>query len=162
LASITTSGSPLTKHTTSGVRWCVPWAESTSISSVTSHWIGGRVGPVDHRNRRLVLLAVGHELGDRDAQRQLAVQPLVGRQQPFGQAQRRQLAHDLFDAAAGQRVPLTLVLVAAGLQHLDQARPQQHLARAAAHREGLGRGQEVPAEVAQQVQRREVRSMLLI
>jgi hypothetical protein len=36
LASITTSGSPLTKHTTSGVRWCVPWADSTSISSVTS------------------------------------------------------------------------------------------------------------------------------
>jgi len=96
-----------------------------------------------------VLLAVGHELGDRDAQRQLAVKPFVGRKQPFDQAQRGQLTHDLFDAAAGQRVRLALVLVAATLQHLDQTRPQNYLARAAAHRERLRCGQEVPAEVAQ-------------
>ncbi|MNT87216.1 hypothetical protein D3C72_2276020 [compost metagenome] len=36
LASITTSGMPLTYATTSGVRWCVPCAASTSSSSVTS------------------------------------------------------------------------------------------------------------------------------
>ena len=40
----------------------------------------GCIAPVDHRDGGLVLLAVGHELGDGDAQRQQVIQPLIGSQ----------------------------------------------------------------------------------
>ena len=63
-----------------------------------------------------MLLAVGHEFGDGDAQRQLGVEPLVGRQQPFGERQRRHLAHDLVDGARRKRVGLALVVEAVRLQ----------------------------------------------
>ena len=43
--------------------------------------VGRRVGPVDDGDGGLMLLAVRHELGDGDAQRQLVVEPLVGGQQ---------------------------------------------------------------------------------
>ena len=46
--------------------------------------VRGSIRPIDHCNRGLVLLAIRHELGDRDAQGQLAVQALVGRHEPFG------------------------------------------------------------------------------
>ena len=118
--------------------------------------VGGGVGPVDHRNRGLVFLAVGHELGDRDAQRELGIQPFVGSQQPFRQAQTGQLAHDLVDSAGGQRMPLAFVFVTSGLQQLDETRLEQHLTGASAQRQRISRAQEVPTQVAEQVQRRDV------
>ena len=123
--------------------------------------VGGGVSPIDHGDGRLVLLAIRHELGDRDAQRQLVVQALVGRQQALGQAQGREFPHDLVDAAGGERIPLTLVFEATGLQHFDETGNQQHLARAAAQLQCLRGAQEVPTQVAEQVQRRDVGAVLL-
>ncbi|MNX99599.1 hypothetical protein D3C86_1320580 [compost metagenome] len=123
--------------------------------------VGSRVCPVDHRDGGLVLLAVGHELGDCDAEREFVVQPLVGGQQAFGQAQRRQLSYDLVDAAGREWVLLALVFVATRLQDLDEPRHQQPLARAAtAQRQRIGGADEVPAQVAQQVQRGDVGAVL--
>ena len=63
-----------------------------------------------------MLLAVGHEFSNGDAKRQLGVEPLVGRQQAFGERQGRDLAHDLVDGARRKRVGLTLVVEAVCLQ----------------------------------------------
>ena len=107
--------------------------------------IGRRISPVDHGNGRLMLLAIRHELGNGNAQRQLLVQPLIGWQQTLRQAQRRQLADDLLDAGRRQRIPGALVLKAPRLQNLDQPGSQHHLAGTAAQSEaGYGR-QEIPA-----------------
>ena len=123
--------------------------------------IGRRLGPVDDGDGRLMLLAIRHELGDGDAQSKHLVQPLIGRQQTFRQAQRRQLADNLLDAGRRQRIPGPLVLEAPGLQNLDQPRPQHHLAATAAQGEACCGRQEIPAQIAQQMQGRNVAAELL-
>ena len=122
--------------------------------------VGRRVGPVDQVDGGLVFFAIGHELGHRDTQSQLTVQPLIGGHEAFGQVERRQLAHNLVDAAGREWKPFALVFVAPGLQHLDQPGLEQHLAGAAAQCQRLRRGQKVPAQVAQQVQRGQVGAVL--
>ncbi len=85
--------------------------------------------PVNNRDGHAGFLAV-HKLGDGIAQRQHVVDTLVGRQQPFAQSRRCQLAHDLIDRISRQRVFLALPAKATFLQLFDEHIAQQYIRRA--------------------------------
>ena len=107
-----------------------------------------KFNPIHHLHRGLMPFTIRHEFSDSNTQHQLAIQLFIGWHQSFCKTQRRQLPHHLIDAASGKRIPLPLVLIAARLQYLDQPPLEQHFPRAATQRQGLRRGDEVPAEVA--------------